>query len=157
MQNTSPRFFFFKFVPAGKSLRTVEYCVSGGVTVLLLLLLLLHPLFVKNLLCEYIFCQRYFCRLQSQSVSSSSNIKIKIFSVYAMKTYWGNGGMAPHIRTSALDAAWWSTSSSGHFRRGKSSSRYPFCMRLGGLRDGLKVLEKTLHIAPTINESRSSP
>jgi hypothetical protein len=43
--------FFFKFAPAGKSLRTVEYYIIGGVTVLLLLLLLLHPLFVKKTYC----------------------------------------------------------------------------------------------------------
>ena len=36
-----------------------------------------------------------------------------------MKAYWGNGGMAPRIRTSALDAAFWLTASTGHFRHGK--------------------------------------
>jgi len=50
--------------------------------------------------------------------------------------------MAPHIRTSVLDAAWWSNSKPCHFRRGKRSPRYPFFMRLGELRDGLKVWKR---------------
>jgi hypothetical protein len=31
----------------------------------------------------------------------------------------GNGGIAPHIRTLALDGVWWSSSRPGHFCRDK--------------------------------------
>jgi hypothetical protein len=52
-------------------------------------------------------------------IGNTPNIKIKIFPVHAMKAYWGNEGMAPRIRVSALVAAFWITASTGHFRHGK--------------------------------------
>jgi hypothetical protein len=51
-------------------------------------------------------------------------------SLTAMKTYWGSGGIAPRILTSALDGGEWSASSPGRFTPREGA---PLTHRLGGL------------------------
>jgi hypothetical protein len=60
-------------------------------------------------------CRAFSQSLQVEGKGKFVPVLFLLIDHYAMKAYWGSGGMPSHYLTSALDAGEWSASRTGRF------------------------------------------
>jgi hypothetical protein len=71
---------------------------------------------------------------ESEDSKGKANLFLCLITHHAMKTYWGNGDIAPCILNLGTRLLWWSTSRPDRFNPGERKKRpfYPLDRRLGG-------------------------
>jgi hypothetical protein len=93
---------------------------------------------------------RSFCTPHQILLKGKGEVVPVLFSTehHAMKAYWGSGGIAPRILTTALDGGVWSASRPGHFTPKKISPSTPWIGGWVGPRVGLDAVVKRKFSAP---------